>query len=75
MIILIIYSTMYLRCSYASPARTSLRAREGLACRMRLRSDDYALITIRSMTAGSCTGSDDQPPELVRDQRDGALID
>ena len=34
--------------------------------------NDYAFITIGSMTADSRNGSDDQAPELVRDKRDGA---
>jgi oleate hydratase len=34
--------------------------------------NDYAFITIGSMTADSRTGNDDQAPELVRDKRDGA---
>lgn len=34
--------------------------------------DDYAFITIGSMTADSRYGDDDRAPELVRDKRDGA---
>ena len=34
--------------------------------------DDYAFITIGSMTADSRSGDDDHAPELVRDKRDGA---
>jgi len=33
---------------------------------------DYAFITIGSMTADSRNGDDDHPPQLVRDQADGA---
>ena len=37
-----------------------------------LRLQDYAFITIGSMTADSRYGDDDHPPQLVRDKADGA---
>ena len=46
--------------------------RDGTPFSYGLARDDYAFITIGSMTADSRTGDDDHAPELVRDKRDGA---
>ena len=46
--------------------------RDGRSFTYALGRDDYAFITIGSMTADSRNGDDDHAPELVRDKRDGA---
>ena len=46
--------------------------RDGRSLTHALGRDDYAFVTIGSMTADSRTGDDDHAPELVRDKRDGA---
>ncbi len=46
--------------------------RDGAPCTYAVGHNDYAFITIGSMTADSRTGDDDHPPELVRDKQDGA---
>jgi oleate hydratase len=46
--------------------------RDGKAFTHSLGRDDYAFITIGSMTADSRNGDDDSAPELVRDKKDGA---
>ena len=46
--------------------------RDGRSFTHALGRDDYAFITIGSMTADSRNGDDDHAPELVRDKRDGA---
>ena len=46
--------------------------REGKAFIQAVGRDDYAFLTIGSMTADSRTGDNDHAPVLVRDKRDGA---
>jgi oleate hydratase len=46
--------------------------REGRTVTIPVGREDYAFITIGSMTADSRNGDDEHPPELVRDKRDGA---
>lgn len=46
--------------------------RDGRSLTHALGRDDYAFITIGSMTADSRIGDDDHAPELVRDKRDGS---
>jgi oleate hydratase len=46
--------------------------RDGRPVSYHLERSDCALVTIGSMTADSRNGSDHEPPELVRDKRDGA---
>jgi len=46
--------------------------RDGRSFAYSLGRDDYAFITIGSMTADSRNGDDDHAPQLVRDKKDGA---
>jgi oleate hydratase len=47
--------------------------RDGIAGAYELDQDDYAFITLGSMTSDSAYGDDDHAPELIRDKRDGAF--
>jgi len=71
------YGTRVIDADFAGPAdERRVQAlhciRDGNSFTYVLGQDDYAFITIGSMTADSRNGDDNHPPVLVRDKRDGA---